>query len=264
MRLETLARLNREREARRVTAVLVDLESDDCRLICERDRAADETTRIAAARMKAGQKGVFTISGRPYFLDIVAPTPRLVLVGAVHIAQTLAHMATLAGFEAIVIDPRDAFATRERFPDVRLIAEWPDRALADLGVDRYTAIACLSHDPKIDDVALKAALSCDCGYVGALGSRGTHVRRLERLAKMGVSADASTRISAPIGLDIGANSPAEIAVSILAEIILTWKQKPLRSEQPFIGSSGLRADERIVGGGASGGAVNVGASRSRI
>jgi xanthine dehydrogenase accessory factor len=230
MRLETLARLNRERAARRTTGILLDLERDDCRLVCEDDRLEDETGRIVSARMISGRSGVFTACGSTYFLDILTPTPRLIMIGAVHIAQTLSRIATLAGFEAIVVDPRDAFATSDRFPDTRIITEWPDHALEELGLDRYTAIACLSHDPKIDDVALKAALSSDCGYVGALGSSGTHVRRLKRLTKMGVS-DAARRICAPIGLDIGASAPTEIAVSILAEIILMWRQKPLRSER---------------------------------
>lgn len=232
MRLETLARLNRERAARRTTGIFVDLERNDCRLISEDDRVEDETGRIVSARMMSGKSGIFTICGKTYFLDIVTPTPRLIMIGAVHIAQTLARIATLAGFEAIIVDPRDAFATSERFPDSRIVADWPDHALKELGVDCYTAIACLSHDSKIDDVALKAALSSDCGYVGALGSSSTHVRRLERLAKMGVSADTAARIHAPIGLDIGASAPAEIAISILAEIILTWRQKSLRSERP--------------------------------
>jgi len=144
---------------------------------------------------------------------------RLIVVGAVHIAQALVRMAGLAGIECAVIDPRAAFANRERFEDSRLINQWPDRALADLAPDGRTAIVTLTHDPKLDEPALRVALQSDAFYVGALGSRKTHVKRLERLRQAGVGDAQLARIRAPVGLPLGGRRPVEIAVSILAEII---------------------------------------------
>jgi xanthine dehydrogenase accessory factor len=136
----------------------------------------------------------------------------------VHISQALAPVARLLGYDVTIVDPRTAFASPERFPDVKLIPQWPDEALPPLGVDRYTAFAALTHDPKIDDPALLHALSRECFYIGALGSKKTHARRLERLKTQGVTEAALSRIRAPIGLAIGAVSPGEIAVAIMAEI----------------------------------------------
>jgi xanthine dehydrogenase accessory factor len=146
------------------------------------------------------------------------PPPRLVITGAVHISQALAPMAKLAGYDVTIVDPRTAFASHERFPDVKLIAEWPDAALPPLGIDRYTAFVALTHDPKIDDPALTHALKRDCFYIGALGSKKTHARRVERLKAQGISEAEIGRIHSPIGLAIGAVSPAEIAVAIIGEI----------------------------------------------
>ncbi|MCE9570599.1 MAG: XdhC family protein [Rhodocyclales bacterium] len=158
----------------------------------------------------AGDEGLFA---RAY-----VPSPRLLIVGAVHIAQALAPMAAAAGFEVIVIDPRGAFASPERFPGVQLSDEWPDEALARLGLDDKTALVALSHDPKLDDPALELALPSALFYIGALGSRRTHEKRLERLRAAGLG-ELTGRIHSPIGLDLGGRSPAEIAVSILAEVI---------------------------------------------
>jgi xanthine dehydrogenase accessory factor len=144
---------------------------------------------------------------------------RLVIVGAVHIAQALVRMAALAGFRCTVIDPRAAFASRERFEDTVLVTKWPDQALADLAPDRRTAIVTLTHDPKLDEPALRVALASDAFYVGALGSRRTHAARLERLRAAGVEEAGLSRIRAPVGLPLGGRRPAEIAVSIMAEII---------------------------------------------
>ncbi|MBY6243855.1 XdhC family protein [Methylosinus sp. Sm6] len=177
----------------------------------------------------SGWSGVVTHEAQRWLIERREPAPRLVLIGAVHVAQSLAPMARIAGFETIIVDPRGAYATAERFPDTRLDPRWPQEALAEIGLDPSTAIVVLTHDPKIDDPALRAALVSECFYVGALGSRATHARRVERLAASGVSRDALTRIRAPVGLDIGALGPAEIAVSILAEMILARKRKPLRS-----------------------------------
>jgi len=152
------------------------------------------------------------------FLTVYVPPPRLVVTGAVHISQALAPVARQLGYDVTIVDPRTAFATKERFPDVPVIAEWPDTALPPLNVDRYTAFVALTHDPKIDDPALLHALQRECFYIGALGSRKTHAKRLDRLKAQGISEAALARIHAPIGLPIGAVSPAEIAVAIMAEI----------------------------------------------
>ena len=152
------------------------------------------------------------------FITAHVPPPRLVITGAVHISQALAPMAGLLGYDVTIVDPRTAFATPERFPEVKLIPEWPDVALPPLDIDRYTAFVALTHDPKIDDPALLHALARDCFYIGALGSRKTHGRRLERLKAQGAGDAALARIHAPIGLAIGAVSPPEIAVAILGQM----------------------------------------------
>ena len=154
------------------------------------------------------------------------PPAQLVITGAVHISQALAPIAKLLGYDVTIVDPRTAFASIERFPDVKVIAEWPDVALPPLGIDRYTAFVALTHDPKIDDPALTHALARDCFYIGALGSRKTHGRRLDRLKAEGLSDATLARIHAPIGLDIGAVSPSEIAVAIMGEITARLRQSP--------------------------------------
>jgi xanthine dehydrogenase accessory factor len=153
------------------------------------------------------------------FLQVYNPPLRMIVVGAVHIAQALAPMAALAGFDVTVVDPRSAFASDARFPHVRLARGWPDEVLPGFGIDHRTAVVTLSHDPKLDDPALEAALRSRAFYVGALGSRRTHARRVERLTDRGFGDDEIRRIHAPVGLDIGAVSPAEIAVSVLAQVV---------------------------------------------
>jgi xanthine dehydrogenase accessory factor len=160
------------------------------------------------------------------FLTVHVPATRLVITGAVHISQALAPIAALLGYDVTIVDPRTAFASIERFPDVKVIAEWPDTALPPLGIDRYTAFVALTHDPKIDDPALMHALARDCFYIGALGSKKTHARRVERLKAQGVSDAAIARIHAPIGLAISAESPAEIAVAIMAQITARLHERP--------------------------------------
>ncbi|MDB5574561.1 MAG: putative sulfurylase large subunit, molybdopterin cytosine dinucleotide biosynthesis, partial [Tardiphaga sp.] len=161
--------------------------------------------------------------GHRLFLNVHAPTARLVIIGAVHISQALAPMARARCYDVTVIDPRTAFASPERIPDVPLIAEWPEVALPPLNVDAYTAFVAVTHDPKIDDPALLHAFERACFYIGALGSRKTHAKRGERLKAMGASDADIARIRAPIGLNIGAVSPSEIAVSIMAEITATLR-----------------------------------------
>lgn len=214
--LEALATARRERRA---IAVVTDLTSGATRLVEQRDMAADPLAEVLDARFRAGKSGpVETVEG-PLFINLHLPPPRLVLIGAVHISQALVPMAQLAGFDVEVIDPRQGFATPERFPGVDLIAEWPETPLQRRPLDAFTAVAALTHDPKIDDLPLAASLRAGCFYVGALGSRKTHAARLARLEAQGVAPDLLAGIHAPIGLPIGAVSPQEIAVSVLAEVI---------------------------------------------
>jgi xanthine dehydrogenase accessory factor len=147
------------------------------------------------------------------------PPPRIVVVGATHMAQVLADLVRHMGYDLVVVDPRTGFAAPARFPGVRMVTEWPQEALPALGLDAYTAVAALSHVGHIDDEALKCAVRSECFYIGALGSRKNHAKRVERLAAAGLTAAEIERIRSPIGLDIGASSPPEIAASVLAEII---------------------------------------------
>ncbi|MGD9293674.1 MAG: XdhC family protein [Roseobacter sp.] len=158
------------------------------------------------------------------FVAIHNPPLRLVIVGAVHIAQALVPMARIAGYDPVVIDPRGAFGSEARFPGERLVADWPDEALEQIGLDTRTALVLLTHDPKLDDPALHIALRSTCFYIGALGSRRTHAARVARLEDAGFSPDEIARIHAPIGLDIGASGPPEIAVSILAEMVQSLRR----------------------------------------
>ena len=153
-----------------------------------------------------------------YLIQTIAPPPRLIVVGAVHIAQKLLPMARLAGYRVLLLDPREAFATVQRFPDVEISHEWPQEAMSSLALDARTAVVTLSHDAKIDEPALKCALQSDAFYIGALGSRKNHARRLQRLAMLGFDDEALARIHGPIGLPLGGRSPAEIAVAILAQM----------------------------------------------
>ena len=168
------------------------------------------------------------IEGRRLFVQARVPNPRVIVVGAVHITQALAPMAALAGYEVIVVDPRRAFATPERFPGVALRHDWPDEALDALVLDARSAVVTLTHDPKIDDPALDRALKSSAFYIGALGSRKTHAARLHRLAKAGFDEATMARIHGPAGLAIGAKSPAEIAVSVLAQMTAARHGKPTR------------------------------------
>ena len=214
-----LEALNVERAARRPCATVTGLGSGAQRLVRAAEFAADPFAKQLGARLRRRVSGVEEADGCAFFLNLYPPPPRLIAIGAVHIAQALAPIATLAGFETIIVDPRTGFASEARFPGARVVAEWPATALQALGLDFAVAVALLTHDPRIDDEALIAALRARCFYVGALGSRKTHAKRVERMRAEGFGEMELGRIHAPIGLDIGATSPAEIAVAILAEII---------------------------------------------
>jgi xanthine dehydrogenase accessory factor len=218
VKVETLAALNAERAARRPVILVTDTANGEQRLVKAADIAADSLRTDLSRQLRMGKSGMIEADGRKLFLNVYAPTARLVIIGAVHISQALAPLARSLDYDVTVVDPRTAFASPERFPDVPLIAEWPDVALPPLNVDPYTAFVAVTHDPKIDDPALLHAFQRGCFYIGALGSRKTHAKRGERLKAQGASDSDIARIHAPIGLNIGAVSPAEIAVSIMAEI----------------------------------------------
>jgi xanthine dehydrogenase accessory factor len=218
VKLAVLSELNSERAARRAAIVVTDVASGAQRLIKRADIAGDPLKEVLEKHLRMGKSGMEETPQGRVLLTVHVPPPRLVITGAVHISQALAPMAKLAGYDVTIVDPRTAFASPERFPDVKLIADWPENALPPLAIDHYTAFAALTHDPKIDDPALTHALSRDCFYIGALGSKKTHGRRLERLKAAGLADAKLARIHSPIGLAIGAVSPAEIAVAIIGEI----------------------------------------------
>jgi xanthine dehydrogenase accessory factor len=234
MKLELLTSLNAERAARRPAVVVTDINGGRERLIKAADIAKDPLREILRERLRTGKSGMVDSPEGRVFLTVYVPAPQLVITGAVHISQALAPIGMLLGYDVTIVDPRTAFASIERFPDVKVIAEWPDTALPPLGIDRYTAFVALTHDPKIDDPALLHALSRDCFYIGALGSKKTHGRRVARLRDQGVSDADIGRIHAPIGLHIGAISPAEIAVAIMAQI--TERLRTEEQSEPAIAS----------------------------
>jgi xanthine dehydrogenase accessory factor len=218
MKLEILKTLNAERSARRAVVVVTDEVTGTQRLVKAAEVERDPLGPLLEKRIRLGKSGMEETPQGKTFFTVHVPPPRLVITGAVHISQALAPIAKLLGYDVTIIDPRTAFATIERFPEVKVIAEWPDKALPPLNIDHYTAFVALTHDPKIDDPALTHALARDCFYIGALGSKKTHARRVERLKSQGISDAAIARIHSPIGLDIMAVSPPEIAVAIMGEI----------------------------------------------
>jgi xanthine dehydrogenase accessory factor len=224
MKAETLAALQDARTKRRAVTLATRL-SDAAEALVYRDDAkgelAGDAEIVAAARraMQTGKSETIDAGGARIFLNVYVPPPRLVIVGAVHIAQSLAPMAAMLEFDVTVVDPRGAWATTQRFPGVKVIQDWADEAFQAMGLDGSTAVVTLTHDPKLDDPALESALKSDVFYIGALGSRRTHAKRKERLAEVGITEEMFARVHGPVGLNIGAKSPAEIAVSILGQII---------------------------------------------
>jgi len=228
LRLDILKALNEERTARRSVIVVTNQDSGAQRLVKAAEIKGDPLKEVLGKRLRMAKSGIEETPEGKVFLTVHVPSPKLVITGAVHISQALAPMGQLLGYDVTIVDPRTAFASIERFPDVKVIAEWPDVALPSVGIDHYTAFVALTHDPKIDDPGLDAALKSDCFYIGALGSRKTHARRVERLKiERGFTDNDIGRIHSPIGLDIGSVSPAEIAVAIIGEITQT-----LRAEAP--------------------------------
>lgn len=224
MKAETLAALQEARSKRRALALATRLSDGAETLVSpgniSGDQAGDDALVTAARRaLEIGKSETVEIGGQRFFLNVYVPPARLVIVGAVHIAQSLAPMASLMDFDVTVVDPRRAFATDSRFPGVTVMQEWADEAFEKMGLDVSTAVVTLTHDPKLDDPALEYALKSDVFYIGALGSRKTHAKRKERLAAAGITDEQFARVHGPVGLNIGAKSPAEIAVSILGQIV---------------------------------------------
>jgi xanthine dehydrogenase accessory factor len=227
VRLDILKALNEERASRRSVIVVTNQDSGVQRLVKAADIRGDALKDVLGKRLRMAKSGIEETPEGRVFLTVHVPSPKLVITGAVHISQALAPMGQLLGYDVTIVDPRTAFASIERFPDVKVIAEWPDVALPAVGIDHYTAFVALTHDPKIDDPGLDVALKSDCFYIGALGSRKTHARRVERLkAERGFTDNDIGRIHSPIGLDIDAMSPAEIAVAIIGEITQALRQEP--------------------------------------
>ncbi|MBU6442599.1 MAG: XdhC family protein [Alphaproteobacteria bacterium] len=235
MHQDTLHALNEARHAGRAIVRAVDLATGEERLI-DPSNPTSELERAAAAAARADRSEPVEIEGRSWFLSVHNPPLDLVLIGAVHIAQPLSQMAALAGYSVCIIDPRQAFATAARFPGMALSHDWPDEALARKPLGPRSALVALSHDPKFDDPGLAAALRSPCFYIGALGSKKSHAARLARLKAQGFTEDELKRIHGPVGLAIGARSPAEIAVSILAEMTLKlradggWERFAVRAQ----------------------------------
>ncbi|MGY5804661.1 XdhC family protein [Rhizobium sp. LEGMi12c] len=226
---QILARLNEMRRRRQAAILVTDLSGGSDRLIVEGDVLEGALADAASAVFRSGKSAALDVGGQSLFFNVHLPPPRIVIIGAVHISQILARMAALAGFDVTIIDPRTAFATPERFEGIDLIADWPVDALKERPLDSYMALVAVTHDPKIDDEPIIQALKTGCFYVGALGSRKTHAGRLDRLKREGLTDAELTRIHAPIGLAIGAASPAEIAVAILAEIIGSLRGRDVSS-----------------------------------
>ncbi len=223
MKQSILNMLLEARAAKRPAALATHLSSGAQTVLSDGDATGDlpvtQALREAmATALRTDRGGVVTVDDAVLFIQPFNPPLRLIIVGAVHIAQKLAPMGALAGYDVIVIDPRRAFAAGDRFPGVTIRTDWPDEALAALKPDARSAVVTLTHDPKLDDPALESALQSEAFYIAALGSRKTQAERLKRLGERGYSEDSLVRINGPAGLAIGSTSPAEIAISIMAEM----------------------------------------------
>ena len=214
---ELLAQLVEARANKRAFALMTNVRTWERRMTdgTEIDDAAIEMMRMD----RSGFVG-------DWFVCVHNPPLRMIVVGGVHIAQPLVQMAQIAGYDCVIVDPREAFASEARFPGMRIIHDWPDEAIDSESPDARTAIVTLTHDPKIDDPAIRSALNSDAFYLGCLGSRRTHAKRIDRLAEAGICEAELARIHAPVGLDIGARSPAEVAVAVLAEVTASLRRPP--------------------------------------
>lgn len=227
MKTRTLQEVLDHIAAKRAVVLATNLDSGEQRLLQRRE--GDTDAERAHVEQALRLDVCVTADERPQlFYQPFNPPLRMIVVGAVHIAQPLSAMAALAGYEVTVVDPRESFAATERFAGVALNRQWPDEALESLNLDARCAVVTLTHDPKLDDPALQAALRSDAFFIGSLGSRKTHAARLRRLANAGFTESDLERVNGPIGLPIGARSPAEIAVSALAQITQALHKPPKR------------------------------------
>jgi xanthine dehydrogenase accessory factor len=218
MKFSAITGLREARAARRPVAFAKNL-ADGTEFLLPDPSAPAALNAAGQAALAADQTGTHIIGNESWFIEAQNPAPRLLLIGAVHIAQALVPLAAMTGFEVVLIDPRRAFGNQDRFPGATIINEWPDEALRNLRPESRTAVVTLTHDPKLDDPGLDEALKSAAFYIGALGSRKTHASRLERLAALGHGPDALARIHGPVGLNIGAVTAPEIALSIVAELV---------------------------------------------
>ena len=219
MKDKTLKLVLSEKNNRNTIIVATELESGQ-QIILNNNDKNNQIYISAKSLIKQGKSDIINIDNQRWFINISLPPLRLITVGAVHIAQPLAEIATIVGYEVTIIDPRAAFANNKRFPNINIVNEWPEEALIDFKIDNRTAVVTLTHDPKLDDSALYAALNSKAFYIGSLGSKKTHNARIERLKIAGFNEDAIKNIHGPVGLSIGAKSPQEIAISIMSELIL--------------------------------------------
>lgn len=224
-----LKKLNQARNERKACVLVTNLQDGRDRLVLEGHQVEGELGEAITKALLTGKSSAVQIGETEFFLNAHLPPARIVVIGAVHITQAMAPIAKMAGYDLEVIDPRTAFATPERFEGTAIHAEWPDEVLKRHPLDAYSALAAVTHDPKIDDFPISEALRQNCFYVGALGSRKTHAKRVERLLSEGITQEQIDRIKAPIGLDIGAASPQEIAVAVMAEIIESFRKRGLNS-----------------------------------
>ena len=225
MKSSTLRQIVEARENRQAVALVTNLDDHSQTLLMgDALRGDDDLESAVIEALRFDRSRVVEVAGGRHFIQVYNTPLRLMIIGAVHIAKPLIQMSQSCGYDVTLIDPRRAFASTERFPEVSLVSEWPDTALKRLGIDSRTAVVTLTHDPKLDEPALEVALDSEAFYIGSLGSRRTHQDRCQRLEQAGISDEQIKRIHAPIGLDISAKSPAEIAVSILSEITLVLRK----------------------------------------
>lgn len=222
-----LKKLNVARNQRKACVFVTNLGDGKNRLVLEGHPVEGELGEAITKVLLTGKSTSVEINDAEFFLNAHLPPPRIVVIGAVHISQAMAPIAKMSGYDLEVIDPRSAFATEERFSGIPVYADWPEDVLEGKPLDPYCALAAVTHDPKIDDFPIADALRRNCFYVGALGSRKTHGKRIERLLADGITQDQIKRIKAPIGLDIGAASTQEIAVAVMAEIIDAFRKRGL-------------------------------------
>jgi xanthine dehydrogenase accessory factor len=231
MRIETVEKLLDLKARKEQVALVTDLGSGAQDLFTATHHApvlnlSPAASEQVALAIREDRSGEFELDGKKCFVQVHNPAPRLIIIGAVHISQALAPMAALAGYAVTVVDPRRAFATEDRFPGVTLCGEWPDEAMEKLKPDVRTAVVTLTHDPKLDDPALTAALRSPAFYIGALGSKKTHGARLGRLTKAGFAEADLGRIQGPAGLVLGAKSPAEFGISVVGQLTAARRNRP--------------------------------------